>query len=153
MFVGIKQLALMLEDTKYPELIVALLISDDEINLKLKKVKKDDITDESVKPSHVCKILKHILMCKICNVNLGKFLSVLDQYIGTPTVPTPLNDFDDRVGCEFYYNDKIPCNKYVIDGEFDEMRSTAFDAIKIDDSCTDNNRHEVVNTFIETYCA
>jgi hypothetical protein len=65
----------------------------------------------------------------------------------------PLNDVDDRVMCEFYHNDKIPCNKYVIDGEFDEMRSMTYDGIKIDDSCSDENRHKVVNTFIETYFA
>jgi hypothetical protein len=155
MFVGIKQLATMLEKAKYPELIVALLISDDELSFRMQKVKKkeDDSSYGSIKPSYICKILKHILVCKICNVNLGKFISVLDRFIGTPAIPTPLNDVDDRVSCEFYHNDKIPCNKYVIDGEFDEMRCNAFDAIKIDDSCVDDNRHEVVNTFIETYFA
>ena len=120
--------------------------------MKLKKVRKDDTTEYDVKPLHVCKMLKHILVCKICNVNLEKFLSVLDQYISTPAIPTPFNDVDDRLDCEFYYNDIIPCNKYVIDGEFDEMRFNAFNAIKIDDSCTDHNRHKVVDTFIETYC-
>ena len=145
----------MLEKAKYPELIVALLISDDELSFRMQKVKKkeDDSSYGNIKPSYICKILKHILVCKICNVNLGKFISVLDRFIGTPAIPTPLNDVDDRVSCEFYHNDKIPCNKYVIDGEFDEMRCNAFDAIKIDDSCVDDNRHEVVNTFIETYFA
>ena len=151
LFVGIKQLALML-DEKFEvntELIIALLNCDDKISLKLEKVRKDDTSEYDVKPSHVCKMLKHILVCKICNVKLEKFLSVLDEYVSGPA---PFNDLDDKIDCEFYYNDTIPCNKYVIDGEFDEMRSNAFNAIKIDDLCTDHTRHKIVDTFIETYC-
>jgi hypothetical protein len=150
LFVGIKQLALMLGE-KFEvntELIIALLNCDDNISLKLENVDKTS-EEYDVKPSHVCKMLKHILVCKICNVKLEKFLSILDDYISGPA---PFNEFDDKIDCEFYYSDAIPCNKYVIDGEFDEMRLNAFNAIETDDLGSEEYRHKIVDKFLETYC-
>jgi hypothetical protein len=150
LFVGIKQLGLMLSE-KFEvntELIIALLNCDDKISLKFETANKTIGYD--VKASHLCEMLKHILVCKICNIQLEKFLSILDDYISGDT---PFNEyFNETVDCEFYYCDTIPCNKYVIDGEFDEMRSMAFNAIKIDDFSTNDVRHKIVDTFIETYC-
>ena len=88
---------------------------------------------------------------------------MLDRFLSTPASYMPINDFDDSVPCEFYHNDKVPCDKYVIDGEFDVMRSVAYDGITLDNSYVidgdsdddsiklDDSYHEVVNTFIETY--
>ena len=150
LFVGIKQLTLMLSE-KFEvntELIIALLNCDDNISLEFEKVHKTS-EEYDVKSSHICKMLKHILVCKICNVKLEKFLCILDNYISGPA---PFNDFDEKLDCEFYYNDKIPCNKYVIDGEFDEMRLNAFNAIETDDLGSQEYRHKIVDKFIYTYC-
>jgi hypothetical protein len=153
MFIGIKQLTLMLEDesvTKHAEHLLCLLVADDEISVfKLEKVQKDNTKEFcDVIPSYIRCILKHILMCKKCNVNLKTFLGVLERCV---TGTKPFNDYDDVIACEFYYNDKIPCDKYVIDDEFDEMRNAAYKAI--DSSLNDDSLHEVVDKFIETYCA
>ena len=150
LFVGIKQLTLMLRE-KFEvntELIIALLNCDDNISLEFENVHKTS-KEYDVKASHICKMLKHILVCKICNVKLEKFLSILDDYISGPA---PFNYFDEKLDCEFYYNDKIPCNKYVIDGEFDEMRLNAFNAIETDDLGSQEYHHKIVDKFIDTYC-
>jgi hypothetical protein len=165
MFIGVKQLVEVLERAECSELIVALLISSDAIDFKFKKAKKDGDKDSfgCVKATYLCEILKHILVCRVCYVNLEKFVSVLDRFLSTPASYMPMNDFDDSVPCEFYHNDKVPCDKYVIDGEFDVMRSVAYDGITLDNSYVidgdsdddsiklDDSYHEVVNTFIETY--
>ena len=150
LFVGIKQLTLMLLE-KFEvntALIIALLNCDDNISLKFKNVHKNS-EECDIRSSYVYKMLKHILVCKICNDKLEKFLSILDDYISGPA---PFNDFDDKIDCEFYYNDKIPCNKYVIDGEFDEMRLNAYNAIEVDDLGLSEHRHKTVDKFIDTYC-
>ena len=152
LFVGIKQLTLMLLEKfeANTELIIGLLNLDDDVSLKFKKVHKNS-KEYDVKPSYIYKMLKHILVCKICNEKLEKFLSILDDYISGPA---PFNNFNEKLDCEFYYNDKIPCNKYVIDGEFDEMRVNAFNAIAIIDDELDSQeyRHQIVDKFIDIYC-
>ena len=154
MFVGIKQLALALQDesvTKNAEMLLCLLVGERGIEMKLEKIQKDNTAKEVCvfNSPYICNMLKHILMCKKCNNNLRKFLSVLEQCLCNKL--NPFNDVDDEILCEFYYNDKIPCNKYVIDGEFDEMRNSAYDAIQSED-CLEQDPHQLVNNFIKDYC-
>jgi hypothetical protein len=61
----------------------------------------------------------------------------------------PLKDYDD-ISCELFLNNSIPCNKYVIDGEFDEMRESAYNAIQ-SQYCIEQDPHEIVNNFIKDY--
>jgi hypothetical protein len=109
MFVGIKQLVLALEDesvTKNAELLLRLLIGDDGFEMKLEKIQKDNTAKEVcvVNSAYIRNMLKHILMCKKCNENLRKFLSVLEQCLCNKL--NPFNDYDDVISCEIYYNDK-----------------------------------------------
>jgi hypothetical protein len=156
MFIGIKQLALMLEDesvTKNAEHLLCLLVTDDDTSaFKLEKVQKNNIKGFcDVIPSYLRNILKHILMCRKCNVNLKKFLGVLERCVNSTN---SYADYEDELQCEFYHNNKIPCNLYVIDGEFDEMRDAAYGAIVPGSSLIEDPPfHEVVDKFVENYCA
>ncbi|CAB4016323.1 Hypothetical predicted protein [Paramuricea clavata] len=78
---------------------------------------------------YILKLLEHILMCKICNEKLKDFLRLLDECV---SCTKPCKDYM-YVTCELYF-ESIPCNIFVIDGEFDEMRDKAYRALasKID---------------------
>jgi hypothetical protein len=56
----------------------------------------------------------------------------------------------DEISCGFILNNLLPCDKYVIDGEFDEMRETAYNAIQ-SHHVGENDPHIIVNNFISDY--
>jgi hypothetical protein len=149
MYVGIRQLVLALEDesvTMKPESVMHLLSGDDACEMKLENIRRSDEKPRIVSSTYVRSILQHILMCVDCNKNLKKFLSVLKQCLNKTD---PLRDYDE-ISCELFLNNIIPCNKYVIDGEFDEMRESAYNAI-LSQYPIEQDPHEIVNNFIMNY--
>jgi hypothetical protein len=88
-FVGLKQLAMMLEDetvTKNAEhLLVALINEDVALNyIKLEKNETGGINKTmniDLTSDYLRDILQHILMCKKCNGGLRKFLCLLEECV------------------------------------------------------------------------
>jgi hypothetical protein len=148
MYVGIKQLVLALEDasvTMRPDAVMLLLSGNDIHKLTLENVAKVQ-EPCTVSSTYIRSILQHILLCAQCNKYFKNFLSVIEQCLnGTD----PLKDYDE-VSCELFLNNSISCNKYVIDGEFDEMREIAYNAIQ-SQYCLEQDPHKIVNNFIKDY--
>jgi hypothetical protein len=148
MYVGIKQLVLALEDesvTMRPNAVMLLLTGDDTQKLILENISKVQ-EPCTVSSTYVRSVLQHILLCIRCNKYLKKFLGVLERCLNGVD---PLKDYDE-VSCELFLNNAIPCNKYVIDGEFDEMREIAYNAIQTQ-YCLEQDPHKIVDDFIKDY--
>jgi hypothetical protein len=147
LYVGIKQLAIALEDvniTRRSGEIMLLLSGDDTKKIVLANVNKSE--PHIVSSTYINSILQHILMCVKCNEYLKKFLGILERCL---SAGNSLSDYDE-VSCELFLNHAIPCNRYVIDGEFDDMRELAYNAIQTQYSVI-KDPHEVVTEFIANY--
>jgi hypothetical protein len=148
MYVGIKQLVIALEDiniTTRSGALMLLLSGDDTKKIILANISKLE-KPLIVNSTYVCSILQHILICARCNEHLKKILGIIERCL---SIGDPLRDYDE-VSCELFLNHAIPCNRYVIDGEFDEMRETAYNAIQTQ-YCIIQDPHKVVDEFIENY--
>jgi hypothetical protein len=148
MYVGIKQLTLALEDesvTMRPDAVMLLLTGDDTQKLILENISKVQ-EPCTVSSTYVRSVLQHILLCIRCNKYFKKFIGVLERCLNGVD---PLKDYDE-ISCELFLNNAIPCNKYVIDGEFDEMREIAYNAIQTQ-YCLEQDPHKIVDDFIKDY--
>ena len=147
-YVGIKQLVLALEDasvTIRPDEVMLLLSGGDDHKLILENVAKYN-EPCSFNATYICSILQHILLCIQCNKYLKKFIGILERYLRSGD---PLKDYDE-ISCELILNNGIPCNRYVIDGEFDEMREIAYNAVQTQ-YCSVQEQHKIIDNFIKDY--
>jgi hypothetical protein len=148
-YVGIKQLVLALEDksvTVRPDEVVLLLAGGDNLKLSLENVEKHK-EPCSFTAMYVRTVLQHILLCIQCNKYLKKFIGILERCLSGGG--EPLKDCEE-ISCELVLNNGIPCNRYVIDGEFDQMREIAYNAIQTQ-YCLERDPHKIVDNFIKDY--
>jgi hypothetical protein len=148
-YVGIKQLVLALEDesvTIRPDEVMLLLSGGDNQKLILENVTKYK-EPCSFNATYVRTVLQHILLCIQCNKYLKKFIGILERCLRGGG--DPLKGYDE-ISCELVLNNGIPCNRYVIDGEFDQMREIAYNAIQTQ-YCLEQDPHEIVDNFIKDY--
>jgi hypothetical protein len=147
--VGIKQLVLALEDksvTVRPDEVMLLLSGGDNLKLTLENVAKHK-EPCSFYATYIRTVLQHILLCIQCNKYLKKFIGILERCLSGGG--DPLKDCEE-ISCELVLNNGIPCNRYVIDGEFDQMREIAYNAIQTQ-YCLEQDLHEIVDNFIKDY--
>ena len=146
-YAGIKQLVLALGDegvTDRADVMMHLLSGGEAQKIMFENVKVEK--SHIYSSGHVRSILQHILLCIQCNKHLKKFLGVLERCLCRDD---SLKGFDE-ISRGFILNNSIPCDEYVIDGEFDEMRETAYNAILLH-YIEEKDPHIIVNNFISDY--
>jgi hypothetical protein len=95
-------------------------------------------------------LIKHLLVCRKCNLRLPRFIEMLNDSIERchPFPPERMNDVNDP-DC---IHDDIPCFKYILDGDFDNLLHRAYNAPledyanKLLNICTD-----IIDPFMSCY--
>jgi hypothetical protein len=83
------------------------------------------LVDVAHKGKFLKQILQHILVCKVCNMYLYRFLELLDECIDRcrPYEGVIPNGGRDQINAS-----GVPCYRYVLDADFDRLRECAYTA-------------------------
>jgi hypothetical protein len=93
---------------------------------KIEGYEAGNVTLNSVKYSgeYLRKILKHILVCRVCNRHLMYFLRLLEECVPI-TVPFQQRCIDNMQQDYVDPETDVPICQYILDANFDNLRRTA----------------------------
>ncbi|CAB3981404.1 Hypothetical predicted protein [Paramuricea clavata] len=104
--------------------------------------------DEHIKGKTLKLIMRHLLVCRCCNVYVDKLVEMIcTTLVKHDTLAGVMNSFDGDTLKE----GQVPCYTYILDGDFAVMRRDAYRApLKIKDIC-DSICKEIIDPFFEKF--
>jgi hypothetical protein len=93
------------------------------------------------------KLIKHMLVCKKCNLHLPRYIEMLNDSIERchPYPTECMNEVNDP---DVIHND-IPCFKYILDGDFDNLMQRAYYNAPLEDCA--NKRLNICTDIIDPF--
>jgi hypothetical protein len=154
-FLGIKTLGDVLGTMSFKtDLLYIIYVLGDEVEVELDFAKQDGVL-VSYANSIIQNILKHVLVCKKCHRHLKDFIIIVDVSLDKCD---PIPDYAEQVDVKTYV-DSLPCNVFLVDGEFDVMREQYYKDLDnnivifphVTGDNDDDKRHALVDYFIDSY--
>ncbi|CAB3990833.1 Hypothetical predicted protein [Paramuricea clavata] len=87
---------------------------------------KNDGSFQEYDSEYLQKMLKHILVCSRCCKYLKDFIMTIDKFL---EAGDPVPDYSDQCNVETFLDDIIPCDVFLIDGEFNVIREQYYSAL------------------------
>ncbi|CAB3982321.1 Hypothetical predicted protein [Paramuricea clavata] len=125
-FLGLKPLFEILRTASFEvDILYIVYILGDIADLTLHMMKNDGSFKE-YDSEYLQKLLKHILVCSKCCKYLKDFIMTIDKFL---EASDPVPDYSDDCNVEVFLDDIIPCDVFLIDGEFNVIREQYYSAL------------------------
>ncbi|CAB4007372.1 Hypothetical predicted protein [Paramuricea clavata] len=125
-FLGLKPLFEIFQTTSFTtDILYIIYILGDLDDMTLHMMKNDGSFRE-YDSEYLQKMLKHILVCSRCCKYLKDFIMTIDKFL---EITDPVPDYSDSCNVETFLDDIIPCDVFLIDGEFNVIREQYYSAL------------------------